>query len=504
MAMNRRRNEAEQHKKKLILAVAVLSVILAVCIGLCIYMESNRVAPSVTVEAGAESVAPGAFQGWDKRLSLSFVTDMSQVDLSKPGDYPVKLRCGGKTYSSVLKVRDTVAPAGTAVDQTVPEGKQLKPEDFVTGISDKTKVTVRFKNVPDMTKADQTVTVILQDMGGNTTSLVANLKIKFDDVAPQIKGVTDRKVFLGAKNFDLLAGVTVEDNVDPEPKLSCDSSSVNTAAAGEYTVTYTATDSAGNVTKATAKVTVAKDTTAPKIHGAKDLYVYVGGTVAYRSGVSVSDDMDTAPVLTVDNSGVNLQKAGTYYVTYSATDGSGNKSSVSIKLVVSVKPAENLIVSEETINEMADSILSQILRSSMTTKQKVEKIYTWANTNIRYTGTSDKADWKQEAYRGMKNRSGDCFTYYAVVRLMLERLEIPNIDVVKVKNYPTDSNHYWSLVSVDGGQTYYHLDATPRVGTGDNFCLVTDAFLDAYSKAHNNCHNRDMSLYPATPTEDLA
>ena len=63
MAMNRRRNEAEQHKKKLILAIAVLSVILAVCIGLCIYMESTRVAPSVTVEAGAESVAPGAFQG---------------------------------------------------------------------------------------------------------------------------------------------------------------------------------------------------------------------------------------------------------------------------------------------------------------------------------------------------------------------------------------------------------------------------------------------------------
>lgn len=502
--MNRRRNAAQQRRKKLIAATALLSVILAVCIGLCIYMESTRVAPSITVEAGAASVVPSAFQGWDKRLTLSFGSDVSTINLNKPGDYPVKLRCGGKTYSSVLKVRDTIAPAGTAVDQTVPEGKELKPEDFVTGISDKTQVTVRFKKAPDMSKADQTVTVILKDMGGNTTSLVANLKIKFDDVAPQIKGVTDRKVYLGAKNLDLLAGVTAEDNTDPEPRLTCDSSSVNTAAAGEYTVVYTAVDSAGNTSTATAKVTVMKDTTAPKVHGAKDLYVYVGGTVAYRSGVTVSDDMDTAPVLTVDNGGVNLQKAGTYYVTYTATDGSGNKSSVSIKLVVSEKPAENQIVSEDTINDMADSILSQIIRSSMTTKQKVEKIYTWANTNIRYTSHSDKADWKQEAYRGMKNRVGDCFTYYAVVRLMLEQLDIPNIDVVKVKNYPTDSNHYWSLVSVDGGKTYYHLDATPRVGTGDDFCLVTDAFLDAYSKAHNDCHNRDMSLYPATPTEDLA
>ena len=42
-------------------------------------------------------------------------------------------------------------------------------------------------------------------------------------------------------------------------------------------------------------------------------------------------------------------------------------------------------------------------------------------------------------------------------------------------------------------------DTTPRVGEGDDFCLVTDAFLDAYSDTHDKCHNRDKSLYPATP-----
>ena len=83
----------------------------------------------------------------------------------------------------------------------------------------------------------------------------------------------------------------------------------------------------------------------------------------------------------------------------------------------------------------------------------------------------------------------------------MDRLEIPNIDVVKVKNNAKDSNHFWSLVSVDGGKTWYHLDATPRVGTGDNFFLVTDKFMDDYSAKHNNCFNRDKSLYPATPKE---
>ncbi len=98
---------------------------------------------------------------------------------------------------------------------------------------------------------------------------------------------------------------------------------------------------------------------------------------------------------------------------------------------------------------------------------------------------------------------GDCYGYFAVAKLMFDRLKIPNIDVVKVKNYEEDSAHFWSLVSIDGGESYYHFDATPRIGDGDDFCLVTDAFLDAYSQAHKNSHNRDTSLYPATPQEPL-
>ena len=112
---------------------------------------------------------------------------------------------------------------------------------------------------------------------------------------------------------------------------------------------------------------------------------------------------------------------------------------------------------------------------------------------------SDKTDWLQGAYVMMDSGEGDCFNYYAVTKLLLERCGIPNIDVRKVRNHENDSDHYWSLVSVDGGKTYYHLDTTPRVGSGDDFCLVTDAVLDAYSDTHDKCHNRDKSLYPATP-----
>ena len=83
-------------------------------------------------------------------------------------------------------------------------------------------------------------------------------------------------------------------------------------------------------------------------------------------------------------------------------------------------------------------------------------------------------------------------------KLLMEKLGIPNIDVVKVKNSPNDSNHYWSLVSTAGGETYYHFDMTPR-NFPIEFFLVTDSVMDEFSEEHGGTFNRDKSLYPATP-----
>ena len=108
----------------------------------------------------------------------------------------------------------------------------------------------------------------------------------------------------------------------------------------------------------------------------------------------------------------------------------------------------------------------------------------------------------QAAYLMMTENKGDCFNYYALCKLMLDRLGIQNMDVRKVKNYEGDSDHYWSLVSLDGGNTWYHVDTTPRTNPA-SFSLVTDKFMDDYSAANGNCFNRDKSLYPATPEDEL-
>lgn len=282
-----------------------------------------------------------------------------------------------------------------------------------------------------------------------------------------------------------LTAVTVELEAAPDPTLD-----------GDQTVVIRLTDTSGNVTRLPAVLTVIVDQEGPAIDGVRDITLYQGGTVAYRSGVTVTDNRDDAPELSIDSSAVDLTTPGVYEVVYTASDGAGNVSEA--RATVTVLEKRESYVELDEIYDRADEILATIVNDTMSDEEKVTAIYQWIRGHCGYSNHSEKDDWRQAAYRMMKSRSGDCFNYFSLCKLMLERLEIPNIDVVKVKNYPSDSMHYWSLVSVDGGETYYHVDTTPRIGGGE-FCLVTDRFMDNYSAAHSNCFNRDKSLYPATP-----
>ena len=373
--------------------------------------------PVLTVEAGTPSLKAEDFLKNPTEETLSFSTGITPEQLSQPGVYELALTNGEETYNVTVKVLDTVAPVGTAVDLTS-EGTLPKAEDFVTGIRDICPVTVSYKQEPDLTVAGvQEVVLILTDTSGNKTEL-------------------------------------------------------------------------------TAKLTVEQDQEAPVISGAEDILVYQGDAVSYRSGITVTDNKDESPRLTVDNSAVDLSTPGTYTLVYVATDASGNESRVEVP--VSVREKQPHYVDLEVIYEEVDDLLKDIVTDDMTKREQVIAIYDWMYEYLWYSDSSDKSDYLQGAYVMMMDRSGDCFNYFALSKLMFERLDIDNIDVRKVKNYEGDADHFWSLVSVDGGETWYHFDATPRIGGGD-FCLITDEALDEYSVNHKNSHNRDKSLYPATP-----
>ncbi len=244
--------------------------------------------------------------------------------------------------------------------------------------------------------------------------------------------------------------------------------------------------------------TVPADETAPEILGVKDLIVYAGDTVSYRKDVDVIDNRDQGLELQVDSTGVDLSTPGEYSVIYSAVDSAGNKTE--IQATVTVLQTQEAREPVDAADEKADQILQTLIQPGMSVEDQVEAIYDWMQDNCRYSNASEHTDWRQAGYEMLIERRGDCFGYFGASKLMFERLGIPNIDVTKVPQSQEDSQHFWSLVSVDGGNTYYHFDCTPRLNQAD-LCLITDQALDAYSRENGGSHNRDTSLYPTTPEE---
>ena len=319
-----------------------------------------------------------------------------------------------------------------------------------------------------------------------------------DTVAPTGKGVHVTVSAPGA----LKAEDFVTDIQDATAVTVTFVESPDWSISGNQNVYLLLTDAGGNTATVQATLTCIPDTQAPVILGAKDLDAYVGDTISYKSGITVTDDVDKTPTLEIDNSQVDLSKAGVYSVTYKATDSAGNVATVTVKLTVREKTGN--FVDPEIIYAKVDAILAQFIREDMTDREKAEAVYVWTRRGIHLTyGTAAHSDdWLQLAYEFLQTRKGDCYHFHAIQKLMLQRLNIPTIDVWKVKNpdKPNDSNHVWLLVSVDGGKNYYHYDNTWSM----YLCLVTDAQLDRFSaEIDSNPFNRDKSLYPATPTQSL-
>ena len=126
-------------------------------------------------------------------------------------------------------------------------------------------------------------------------------------------------------------GASASDNVDGDISnaITINASSVNTNAVGNYTVSYTVTDSSNNsVTQyRTVNVLPLPDTTAPIITliGDNPQSIIMGYPYVELGAQALDNlDGDISPNISIDSSNVNTNVAGTYIVTYNVSDNASN------------------------------------------------------------------------------------------------------------------------------------------------------------------------------------
>ena len=143
-----------------------------------------------------------------------------------------------------------------------------------------------------------------------------------DTTAPVITLIGDATVYHKQNTTYTDAGASATDDVNGVVTVTNDSDSqVNTSAEGNYTVTYTASDEAGNT--ATATRTVIVDGTAPVITLIGDATVYVN--IANPTYNELNATADTGETVQIAGDIVDINTAdGVYTVTYNCTDASGN------------------------------------------------------------------------------------------------------------------------------------------------------------------------------------
>ena len=120
-------------------------------------------------------------------------------------------------------------------------------------------------------------------------------------------------------------GATATDNVDGALNAVA-TGTVNTAVVGMYTITYTATDAAGNKATAIRTINVIsdEDTTPPRITlNGPSLVEVEQGSSYVDAGATAVDNVDAVVSVSVTGS-VDTSKIGTYLITYNAIDKAGN------------------------------------------------------------------------------------------------------------------------------------------------------------------------------------
>ena len=320
---------------------------------------------------------------------------VSGADELDCGEFMLTGGSDGTRFYTYITIADTKAPVAEVSSFDIILGETLTESDIIKNINDHSEVKTVLEGLPDFkASGSYEVKAILTDAFNNKSEYISYIHIHDvetnitaelgcenaelstlifkDDFSRENLSFQNQKetrsMKVGANELKLLGKygfvtvrVNLEDTTPPDfsvasvsylvganPKASDfvaaykDFSDVtfsfktapDNSRDGTFDVTIVATDASGNTAELAEKIVFYYDTVPPVISGCRNFSVLMGETCDLSAGVSAYDAICGEVKVTVDSSAVNFNAAGTYTVTYSAVDDSGNASFANVTVSV--------------------------------------------------------------------------------------------------------------------------------------------------------------------------
>ncbi len=322
---------------------------------------------SLQLECGDTFSDPGstAFDTFDGTVTP--VVNDDGFDANSPGTYTFRYTATDEAGNSSEVTRQVTVSDTTDPVLTLNGDSTINidfPDDFTdpgataTDACDGSLAVNVDGTVNDQVPGTYVLTYTATDSSGNSAQRTRTVNI-IDDGAPTISPV-------GAQNLVIECGDSFSDpgamaTDDADGDLTDDivaTCNVDTGSTGNYTCTYTVSDSSGNSAQATRNVTVS-DTMPPSIslNGASSITLDVGSSFM-DPGASASDSCDGSLTSAIATTGtVDTSRAGSYTITYSVEDGAGNGTSTqrTVEIVDDESPVVTLLGNAVVVVECGGS-----------------------------------------------------------------------------------------------------------------------------------------------------